>query len=673
LINYVDRLSDLYTTTTLDWVEGKDHFLKNKIFIYFNFIVSFPVDPGFYTFLWQYNKLINSNSDPSAMILKLEMIEFEGIQADNDHSLNILENFKKENNRPQCLAIPYNFGCAANFYFDQVSNKCLACPEGYYSLRKSTGQESCKKKPPCQESDYISYKNNLCSSNDQAQKTQLVEYFYNTPFNCEESSGVKKPENKIVPCCECQIGQFRKTISGSKNSICEYCPIDTYSDELNTQGYCKKCEDGYTPKIFQIIQGNFYKDIVDSLYFTNKNWTIHNNNLAVKQNDFSESNPPKLEMNVTITEPSGNIQIKYEIFTDNVYNFTIKIYNYDLLKTEYLQFFSSKSNYTFQQDLQKAKYKISLELNRGSFDPNSKPKLDINKSNQPIILLESLIIKNSLLGGGYACSKCPEDMVINHSSNSCVKCPSGTEINSETKNCVPCKEGYYRDSKSDSLQCMKCPDMSTSNSNKNDCILLDVMQNKNSSLRYIINDLYETEQKIICDSGDSLCYGNFLGPISSNSELFFLSFREKSTANFSDFSYEIKNTDSNNLKGFVFSLKKEHPDKTDKSLVNMGKDFSYIRLFGNRKGLAIKYSEGDVCQEDSNQRYSTILLIKCFKEFDSIYSVESPRLLTKINNNCTNVLEWRSRHACPSCLKSEALSLAVRKNFKKIFIKICNF
>jgi hypothetical protein len=207
------------------------------------------------------------------------------------------------------------------------------------------------------------------------------------------------------------------------------------------------------------------------------------------------------------------------------------------------------------------------------------PKLDINKSNQPIILLESLIIKNSLLGGGYGCSKCPEDMVINHSSNSCVKCPSGTEINSETKNCVPCKEGYYRDSKSDSLQCMKCPDMSTSNSNKNDCILLDVMQNKNSSLRYIINDLYETEQKIICDSGDSLCYGNFLGPISSNSELFFLSFREKSTANFSDFSYEIKNTDSNNLKGFVFSLKKEHPDKTDKSLVNMGKDFFLHKTF----------------------------------------------------------------------------------------------
>lgn len=605
------------------------------------------------------------------MMLKLEMIQFEGIQADNDHSLNFLENHKKENNRPQCLARDYNFGCPVNSYFDKISNKCLLCPEGYFSPRKSTDKESCLRKPTCMEEDYIYNKSNLCpslsnNSSDQSQKTQLVEYFYNTPFNCIESTGVKKPQNKYVPCAECAIGQFRKSNLDTKTSKCEYCPVDSYSDEINTQGLCKKCEDGYTPRILEVTQANFYQDVVDSLFYINKNWTLSNNNLVLKRNDFSFSNPPKLEMNVTITEPLGNIQIKYQFLTyRDIYNFTLNIYNYESSKTEYLHFSSSWGNYTFNQDLKKGKYKISLELNIVSTDNGISwktldlVKKDMIKSNQPIVKLQSLTIKNSLLGGGYTCSKCPENMVIHHASNSCVKCPSGTEIDEQTKTCVPCKEGFIRDSTSDqdSYKCLRCPDLTTSNSKKDDCILLDIMQNKNSSLRFIINDLYETEQKIICDSGDSLCYDSFLGPISSNSELYFLSFREKSTANFSDFSYEIKNTDS--AKGFVFSLKKDNTNSSKKTLLNMGKVFSYIKLFRNRKGLAIKYTEGDVCQEDPSQRYSTILIIKCYKEFDSIYSVETPKLLTKTNNNCTNVLQWRSRHACPSCLKTEALSVAV--------------
>ncbi len=596
----------------------------------------------------------------------------EGVESDNNNSINEI---KMNKDVPQCRkcqvgsADPKCEICKANSYFEESNNTCQICPDFTFSYPNSIGQASCKPKPSCKQSDYVSYKNNICITKSDSNISQLVEIFKNQPFNCDENSGLKLPvtATKYIPCSECAKGQFRKQInpmassnnSGIYSTVCEFCPFNTYNDDVSsTGGSCKKCEDGYTPRLIQISEGNFYQDTLDQLFFNNKNWVIYNNNLAVKLKDMTSYTTARLDQNITITESTGYIEMKIALYVSYRYNFTIKMTDYKKGNVVYSTYLQTRQNYTLETNLPQGSYKVSLELREISPKSGVFSPVEIN-ANEAIITIDSLLIRNSLLGGGYKCSKCPSNTIVDKFTNSCAKCPKGTEINPSTNACVACKDGYFNDGNLISASCAKCPDFMTSNSNKDGCILIDVVQNKNASLRYIINDLLDTEQKMLCDSGDSLCYDKFLGPISGESDLFFLSYKEKSNPNFSDFSYENYSQDSNNPSGFVFSLKKGESHASQKTLINMGREISYLKLFSNRQGLAVKYSEGDVCKEDSMQKYSTILFIRCFKEFDSIYSVDSPKLLKKINNNCTNILEWKSRHGCSSCLKNEAMAVHV--------------
>lgn len=183
------------------------------------------------------------------------------------------------------------------------------------------------------------------------------------------------------------------------------------------------------------------------------------------------------------------------------------------------------------------------------------------------------------------------------------------------------------------------------------------------------------------------CKNKFIGPIINQNEMvehniddnedndiFYLSLNNKDKLVVKDFTYAIENGICSS--GHIFALF-EFKNCTDpelhnsndyqftshtKILKNIGSQIDKIILipgapyFNNlNPGLAIKYSNGDVCMSNPNLRYSSYIFITCDKS--GIYY--PPKYIGKLDNNCTYVFEWESLNGCPSCLRKNLEPVAV--------------
>jgi hypothetical protein len=530
--------------------------------------------------------------------------------------------------------------------------KCVKCPEDTYSDHNSIGHLSCIKKEPCKSSDYSFTRTEGCLKN----KTEIINYSWNNPEICSSSGkSVVLPEEKFTHCSNCSIGEFISPIKENNTTVCQFCPSGYYSEHPYSSE-CKKCN-GQTPKIV-LINGIFYPKMFQTLFNINTEWTLFNNKPSVVYKGDKITNFI-LEQNIEILENEGYVNYEFEILNSNHLSESLKIsvFKSNGEKVDSKNLYNSLKYY--QKKLHKGSYKILITAKVNWSN------VTLFYKNKALISLNQLKIENSNLGGGYTCKSCPFDEIFNESLGKCVECPLGTERKSTQ--CIPCQDGYFNNV--NNKLCLKCPEFTFSNEDFTSCYPFDILQLEKLPHRYLFSDIINIDQQKLCSYEELLCYSNFLGPIYNYNEIFYISLNIKGNPELKDFSYS--RASKNREEGYIFSLKSslvslKNSDLTfdnTKILVNLGSEIEYIKLKSNRKGYVIKYSQGDRCLEDKSLNYSSYLIFTCDKETHSISNINKPFLIKQIHNNCTNIFEWQSRSACPSCLLNETKIIEVR-NFK---------
>jgi hypothetical protein len=123
--------------------------------------------------------------------------------------------------------------------------------------------------------------------------------------------------------------------------------------------------------------------------------------------------------------------------------------------------------------------------------------------------------------------------------------------------------------------------------------------------------------------------------------------------------------------GYIFGLFKqkeenieEYTNKTIQSinlkrLKNVGSSIDSVILMPLVDdwlgGFLLKYTNGDTCIYDKTQKFVSYLFISCDK-----FAVHNyPKVIGRTNNNCTIIMEWKSKYGCNSCLKKESKSYKV--------------
>ena len=187
-------------------------------------VISFNLQPGYYTFLWQYLKYVDSYATEE-MKLQIAYIEVDGIETAAIECKPCKTGFSLEGS-------DYCDSCEDNEYYDINSNDCKSCPKGQYSPY-GFGPESCTPFPDCTIENYHMKKSNKChiSTNKQNVTYELIN------LNCRENQIEFKNE---MDCETCPIGKYLK-IDGEYKE-CNYCPNGEYSNQENSEN-CQKCND----------------------------------------------------------------------------------------------------------------------------------------------------------------------------------------------------------------------------------------------------------------------------------------------------------------------------------------------------------------------------------------------------------------------------------------------
>ena len=294
-INYLMEINDEKITENEEWNE-----------------ILFNLNPGYYSFLWQYLKYDSYESHE--MKLQIAYIEVEGIETAAIECKPCLNGFSSEGS-------DFCDSCEENEYFDLNSNQCVKCPKGQYSPF-GIGPESCTPFPDCTIENYHVVKSNKCSieTNKQNVSYELINK------NCRE---INVDFINETECEKCPIGKYLK-INGNYKE-CNYCENGTFSNEENSIS-CKKCNN-IIKKIAYFVPESSKKfikeiEIIDEIGFIsiifskiNQNSlsfiSIIVDNLSKDQNIISEITKIPLEIGKhTIKIKSENILIDKIIITN---------------------------------------------------------------------------------------------------------------------------------------------------------------------------------------------------------------------------------------------------------------------------------------------------------------------------------------------------------------------
>jgi len=88
------------------------------------------LDPGYYTFLWQFVSLSSEYNQNNT--IKIESITIDRVN-DASYECKKCEKGSQIKGSDQCII------CGINFYFDESLETCVACPEYTFSDVNSVG------------------------------------------------------------------------------------------------------------------------------------------------------------------------------------------------------------------------------------------------------------------------------------------------------------------------------------------------------------------------------------------------------------------------------------------------------------------------------------------------------------------------------------------------------
>jgi hypothetical protein len=369
-----------------------------------------------------------------------------------------------------------------------------------------------------------------------------------------------------------------------------------------------------------------------------------------------------LKKNITIIEPYGLIQVNFKIEKplsyENEYIEISAIEEDNIMygKKDALEY-SAIGDHKYSKSLEKGSY--IFEISYKKFHVNDSLS-DLETGNA--VSIDSITFVNSTLGGGYYCNVCPEGTLKSKDGTSCDICQPGQEPNEYKSQCKPCSEGHFSDG-IDGI-CRPCPIFTYSSPDKSHCILREIIHNDAYLQKYQLDNVRERHQKLLCQSSLDLCSEMFLGPLSFQNDLFFISFNNRSGIDITDFSFD--DEDNYVEEGYIFMLKHNEQKDYDRSdtenlklLFNIGSRISSVKIVPlteevNQQGVLINYSHGDNCPEFVGERYQTNLFLKCAANYTS---ASTPKLIKK--ERCTFNFEWESKFACRTCVKDELNSINV--------------
>lgn len=211
------------------------------------------------------------------------------------------------------------------------------------------------------------------------------------------------------------------------------------------------------------------------------------------------------------------------------------------------------------------------------------------------------------------------------------------------------------------IQTIKCPDYFYLNNLTNKCHLTEYIQNNDYHQKYSLFYIQKSFYNLISSSKYPL-----IGPIpgKKQSDFFFISLFDSFDFYLSDYSYVISKEATKT--GYIFSLShyssnEEKNNNTNDTIIhniktykNIGSKIESIKIIpqyktlykADQSGIMIKYSQGDICEEDPSQYYQTYLFLYCNNQL--YYGLPT----FKIKKNCTYIFEYSLRNACPICIRS---------------------
>ena len=381
-INYLIEINDVKTTE-----ENKEEWNE----------ISFNLQPGYYSFLWQYLKYVDSQ-ESEEMRLQIAYIEVEGIETAATECKPCKNGFSSEGS-------DYCDSCEDNEYYDPNSNQCIQCPKGQYSPF-GFGPESCTPFPDCSIENYHVVKSNACNINTNKQNIsyELIN------ANCRENNQDFPNE---IECEICPIGKYLK-INGEFKE-CNYCENGEFSNKENSDS-CQKCND--------IIKKVAYFEPESSKKFTKEIEIVEE--VGFISLIYSKINPNSLSfISISIDNLSKDQNIISEItkIPIEMGKHTIKI----------------KSENTIID-----KIIISNSNEGGGYECSECPENMKIKDENGNILCQECQPGFELIG--EKCVKCKENFIKISSSNNekCIECPLFTKANENNTICVPFEVFNYK-------------------------------------------------------------------------------------------------------------------------------------------------------------------------------------------------------------------------------------
>ena len=580
-VNYLIEIDDSNTKLNNVW---------NKVTI--------PLEPGKYSFLWQYYKIVNSDNSKKLSLYISDII----IDGTESASLTCM----KCHNGVSNIGSDHCNYCDKTKYFDKITSTCIDCPKGKISKPFLSGIESCITIPPCTKDHYYRINSKKCNAytNKQNVQYELIE------DNCIENGTSGVIRETSMECNKCLPGQYIKKVDDIYTK-CEYCPGGSYSNVENSNS-CATCE-GWIGNVMYITP-----DI-----------------------------PKQYKGEIEIAETIGELIITYNLINKTIEEPGIGVE----LDGKYIAIGIKNK-------------KINIQLSKG------KHNIYIKSDNA---ILEMLTITNTVHGGGQICKACSDGFMVQEGDNLvCKNCGSGMQLNSNNE-CEQCPDSYYKTSNDHYEKCKECPILTKPNDKRTHCIPQNVITNYPLKQKFILSN-YEKYQNDLCKFTNNLCSNSFYGPIKESTNimlknqtqpyLYFISILQPALFSNNDFTYKYK-TNINESYIYVLENDKDSNDKT-KILTSLGKEIDYIKMIltHNKKGVVIKYINGDKCNENPSQNYETIIFLNCTKEQNELMNFHSPKFIFK--KQCTFYFEWSSKMGCPLCKLSqvEMFKLSCR-NFKR--------
>lgn len=211
------------------------------------------------------------------------------------------------------------------------------------------------------------------------------------------------------------------------------------------------------------------------------------------------------------------------------------------------------------------------------------------------------------------------------------------------------------------IQTTKCPEYFYLNNLTKKCHLNEYIQNNDYHQKYSLFYIEKSFNNLINSSKYPL-----IGPIpgKNQSDFFFISLFDSFDFSLSDYSYVISKDASK--KGYIFRLShfssnEERDNSTNDTIIhnikffkNIGSKIEAIKIIPQYKklykvdqyGIMIKYTEGDICEEDPTQYYQTYLFLYCNNQLYFGFPTY------KLQKKCTYIFEYSLRNACPICIRS---------------------